>query len=716
MKDRNRIKPDAAAAGPFSLERREFLKIIGGGIVICFGRAFPVLTDEALSAVARKLPEDFNAFLKIGEDGRVSCFTGKIEMGQGVITSLAQMLAEELDVPFASVDMVMGDTDLCPWDAGTYGSMSTKYFGPPLRAAAAEARAVLIQLAAENLGVPADRLGTRSGAVSDKQNPTKKVSYADLTKGKRIERHLTTKPPLKRPADFTISGKTVPRADAIAKVTGKARYTADLAFPEMLYARILRPPAHGAKLMDADTSAVAQVAGAQVVRDKDLVAALHNSPDGAERALTAIKAKYDRPKTNVSDSNIFEHLLSSAPPGTIVTETGDLSRGKELASKVIEATYHQDYVAHAPMEPHAAVAHYVGGKMTVWASTQQPFGAQREVAEVLGLPPEKVRIITPLVGGGFGGKNRNRQVVEAARLAKLTGKPVQVAWTRGEEFFYDTFQPAAIVKVSSGLNGSNRIVFWDYHVYFAGGDKAPSFYDVPHTRTEAYLGWNAKTSAHPFEVGPWRGPNGNTNTFARESHMDELAAAAGTDPLSFRLSHLKDKRMLRLLDAAATAFGWSTAAAPSGKGRGMACVIYKGTYVAAMGEVEVVKATGRCKVKRVVCVQDMGQVVNPEGAKMQMEGCVMMGLGYALSEMIHFKDGEVLDLNFDTYQLPKFSWTPKIEAMIIDNPDLPPQEGGEPAITCMGALVANAIFDATGARVHDLPMNPQRIRRAVKGG
>jgi isoquinoline 1-oxidoreductase len=308
------------------------------------------------------------------------------------------------------------------------------------------------------------------------------------------------------------------------------------------------------------------------------------------------------------------------------------------------------------------VANVEGGKVTVWASTQRPFPAQEDVAQALGMPVENVHIITPFVGGAFGGKEWNKHAIEAARLAKLTGKPVQVMWSRAEEFFYDTFQPAAIVKITSGLDASNRLAFWDYHVYFAGGDKAPTFYDVPHRRTTSYGGWQETKGSHPFQTGPWRGPNGNTNTFARESHMDILAAAAGADPLKFRLTHLKDARMLRVLDAAANAFGWSSSAAPSGKGQGLACVIYKGTYVATMGEVEVDKSTGQCKVKRVVCAQDMGQVVNPEGAKMQMEGCIMMGMGYALTESVHFRDGRILDTGLDTYRIPRFSWMPKRRA------------------------------------------------------
>ena len=504
------------------------------------------------------------------------------------------------------------------------------------------------------------------------------------------------------------------RSDAVAKVTGKAKFSGDITRPDMLYARIVRPPAHGAKLAEIDTTAAERVPGARIVRDGDLIAVVHSRPDEAEKAFGLFKTKFIRPQSDLNDSNICDHLLSVAPEPSVVAQGGDLKRGKTLASRVIESSYRQGYVAHAPMEPHTAVAAFEGDKVVVWASTQRPFAAQEEVAEALNLPKANVRVITPFVGGGFGGKSRNRQVVEAARLARLTGKPVQVAWSRAEEFFYDSFQPAAIINIASGLNASNRIVFWDYAVYFAGGDKAPTFYDVPNHRTVESGGWRSPRSEHPFATGPWRGPGGNTNTFARESHMDALAAGAGVDPLEFRLAHLKDKRMIRVLEAAAGAYGWPAGAAPSGKGRGVSCLIYKGTYVAAMGDVEVDKATGTCRMKRIVCAQDMGRVVNPEGAKMQMEGCLMMGLGYSLTETLHFKGGEILDLNFDTYGLPTFSALPKIQTILIDNPDLPPQEGGEPAITCMGGLVANAIFDAIGVRFHQLPITAEHVKSNTK--
>jgi len=701
----------------FPVSRREFIKLLSGGVIVFFsyGDLKALQEERGRRGFPQSLPTDFNAFLRIGEDGRVACFTGKIEMGQGVITSLAQMLAEELDVPLSSVDMVMGDTDLCPWDMGTFGSLSTRNFGPPLRAAAAEARAVLMLLAAENLQLPLSQLEVKDGVVFDKTRPENKVSYGELTKGKRIERHLETKPPLKNASEFRIIGKPVFRQDALEKVTGKAKYAGDIRLPGMLYARILRPPAHGAKLKSIDTSAAQGMKGIQIVQDGDLVAVLHEAPDMASKALAKIKAQYDLPEAKVDDKTIFEHLLNVAPEARVISQKGNIEEGEKLASSVLEETYYNSYVAHATIETHTALAKIEGNKATVWASTQTPFTAKEEIAQALGFSPENVRIITPFVGAGFGGKTRNKQAVEAARLAKLAGKPVQVSWSREEEFFYDTFRPAAVVKIKSGIADSGKIVFWDYCVYFGGERGSQQFYDVPHHRTVTRGDWMRSTpGSHPFGTGAWRAPGVNTNTFARESQIDIMASKAGADPLEFRLKNLSDERMQRVLKAVAEKFGWTPSKAPSGRGFGVACADYLGTYVATMAEVEVDKTSGRVQVKRVVCAQDMGLVINPEGAKLQIEGCNTMGLGYALTEEIHFKGDEILDLNFDSYEIPRFSWLPKIETVLVETRDLPPQGGGEPAIVCMGGVIANAIYDAAGLRLYQLPMTPERIKEAAK--
>ncbi len=719
MKEDKYLELDFTDKEPgFEMDRREFLKLAGGGIFILFTIwDLPLFGQEEGRGRRRSLPTDFNAFLRIDEDGKVSCFTGKIEMGQGIITSLAQMLADELDVSLDAVEMVMGDTDLCPWDMGTFGSMSTRFFGPPLRAAGAQARQVLLELGSENLKTPIEKLATENGAVYVKNQKNKKVSYADLTRGKKIERHLSKKVAIKSPEEFRIMNRPELHRDAHEKVTGRARYAGDMQFPGMLYASILRPPAHNSKLLDVDLSAAQQVEGVQVVRDGDMIAVLHKYPDVAEMALGKIKAKFDTPQSDLNENNIFAHLLKVAPEGEVLTSGGDLKTGEKDASAVVESTYLDGYKAHAPIEPHTATAKFDGDRVTVWPSSQAPFRAKDEVADALGLPPEKVRIISPFVGGGFGGKTRNLQVVEAARLAKLSGKPVQVAWTRQEEFFYDSFRPAAVVKIKSGITANGNLNLWDYQVYFAGERGSQQFYNIPNHRTMAYGGgWGGVPGAHPFATGAWRAPANNTNTFARESQIDIMAAKAGMDPLEFRLKNLTDEPMKRVLKTAAEKYGWKPAKGPSGMGRGIACGTDAGTIVAAVAEVQVNKDTGDVKVKRVVCAQDMGLSINPEGAAIQMEGCITMGLGYALREDIRFRGGDILDTNFDTYEIPRFSWLPEIETIIIDNKHAAPQGGGEPAIILMGAVIANAIYDAVGARMFQLPMIPERVMEAMKKG
>lgn len=704
-------------AGGVSLERREFLKLAGGGLIVVFTVGEGLAGQEGGPRGSGGYPDDPNAYLKVGPDGRVTCFTGKIEMGQGIVTSLAMMLAEELDVPLASVDMVMGDTSLCPYDAGTFGSRSTKYFGPPMRLAAAEARGILVGLAAARLGVAEEGLATKDGAVYAIKNPMKKVAYADLVGGRKIEVRLEKKPPIKPVAKHAVSGRPTPRTDARAKVTGEAKFAGDIRFPGLLYAAILRPPAHGAKLKSVDTSEAGKAAGARVVRDGDLVAVLHEKPDLAAEVLALVKAEFEPSSSTLDNANIFDHIRQVPARSDVVVESGSLDEGAKLAVKTVEASYYAQYVAHAPSEPHAAVVRIEGDQAEVWASTQSPFRAQQEIAQTLGLPPANVRVRTPFVGCGFGGKNQGGQIVEAARLAKLTGRPVQVAWARREEFSNDTFRPAAVYDVRAGLDAANRIVLWDYKNYQAGSRSSQPVYDIPHKRVLSFGGgWGGGEGAavHPFGTGAWRGPGSNTNIFATESHIDLCAERAGLDPLSFRLANLTDARMRKVVGAAADQFGRSFAKAPTGRGYGIALTDYLGTYVATMAEVEVDKAAGAVRVLRIVCAQDTGEVINPDGARMQIEGCITMGLGYGLTEEVRFKNGRVLDENYDTYEVPRFSWLPKIEVVLVDDPDLAPQGCGEPAVTVMGAVIANAIYDAIGVRMGTLPMSPARILAALK--
>ena len=520
------------------VSRRDFLKISGSGVFIFFATG-------AVGAIApqqrrRGYPTDFNAYLKIGDDGRVALYCSKIEMGQGIYTSMAQMLAEELDVSIDSIDMVMGDTMYCPWDSGTTGSRSTKNYGPPLRKAGAEARAILIQLAAEQLKIKPERLLVKNGVVYDKMSASTKVTYAELVKGKQIDRHIADVP-IKSISEHTISGKPTMRTDALPKVTGEAKFAADIMLSDILYAKVLRPPSHGAKLVSVDVSKAKDIPGAIVINEDGLVAVLHKRPDLAANALALVTAKWDVPEPKMDNQSVFEVLKKAAPEGSVHVEKGNITDGHNAAIQRVTSEFYNHYVAHAPMEPYAVLANVENEKVTIWASTQAPFRVRSTAAETLGISEDKVRVITPFVGGGFGGKKSGQQISEAVKLSKITRRPVQLAWTRREEFFYDAHRPAAVVQMESGINAEGLITSWECDILFTGSRSSEPIYDIPNYRVKT----RSARNTHPFNTGAWRGPGSNTNVFAMESHTDMLAQAAGMDPLSFRLKNLTDKRMLQ---------------------------------------------------------------------------------------------------------------------------------------------------------------------------
>jgi nicotinate dehydrogenase subunit B len=709
MKDNKYYRDEVPENNPtFEVNRRDFVKLLGGGLFIYFQLGNFLTGLAAETEQRRSLPTDYNAFLHISEDGKVTAMVGKIEMGQGIITSFPQMIADELDVSLESIKMVMGDTELCPYDAGTWGSLSTRVLGPSLLAAVAEARSVLLSLGAKYLETTPEELAIENGVIFLKNNKNKKVSYGQLTKGGKIEKFLDIKPKTKDFSEYKIRGKSFKRADSIAKVKGEAMYSGDFRMPGMLYAKILRPPSHGATLVSADTSEAEKLEGIQVVRDKELVVLLHKDPEKAEAALTKVKAEYKFDEMKVDDKTIFKHLLEFPSEARVVKSSGDLENGKKNSEHIFEGEFYNSYVAHSPMEPHTALAFMEGDKIVVRASTQTPFGTQDGIARELGIGLDKVRVIPPFLGGGFGGKGAFRQAVEAARLSKLTGKPIMLQYTRKEEFFYDTFRPAAVIKITSGTDKAGKISLWDYHEYFAGARGSDTVYDVPDSKTTSYSARNV----HPFGTGAWRAPGNNTNTFARESQIDMMASKIGADPMDFRLKNLKDERMIGVLKAVAELWGWKPSKSPSGRGFGIACGFDAGAYVAHIAEVKVDQKTGKVQVIRVACAQEMGFCINPEGSTIQMEGCITMGMGYALTEEVKFTGGDIHTVNYGTYQIPQFSWIPKIETKILDRNE-PPQGGGEPAIICMGAVIANAIFDATGARLYQLPMTPERVLEAI---
>ncbi len=697
------------------LGRRDFMKMVGGGIVVFFSANTAV--NAAQFAKFGQGQTDWNDFLRIAEDGSVTVYSGKVELGQGNTTALAQMAADELGVALESVTMIMGDTELCPYDMGTFGSMSIRVFGVQLRGAAAEAREILLVLASENLKKPKPQLTIENGVIYDKNDRSTRITFGQLAKGQKITRKLEGKAVPKPVSEFTLMGKSITRLDGVAKVTGKAKYTGDERFPDMLYAKVLRPPAHGATLKSVDTSAAEKMPGVTVVKEDGIVAVLHADPETAAKALESVKSDYDVPESTLDENTIFDHLLKTAPQPRSLEPKGDLAEGEKISETIFDETYLNGYGAHAYIETKTAIAKMDGDNLNMWISTQAPFMNRGEIARTLGMPEDKVRVMPPLVGGGFGGKVTIPQALEAARLAKVTGKPVQVFYDREEDFFETAFRPAAVVKIKSGIDGAGKITLWDYNVYCAGDRGAEQYYDVPHNLIRTYgsaMGgmFGGGPSQHPFATGTWRAPGANINIFAKESQIDIMAAKCKTDPLEFRLKNTLDPRMRRVLEEAAKRFGYTPAVGPSGRGIGFGCGIDAGSYVAEIAEIEL--KNGSIRVKKIVAAQEMGICINPKGSLMQMEGCIMMALGYTLTEDIRFKGGRIFTNNFHNYTVPRFSWLPEIDAFIVKNDDLAPQGGGEPAIVAIGAAVANALFDLNGTRVFQMPLTPERIK-AAKG-
>ena len=693
------------------MRRRSFLQGVATGALTLFFTS-PAGSAPIVPTRPGAYPEDFNAYLKISADGRVGCFVGKAELGQGAMTVLAMLVAEELELDPAQVDMILGDTDLCPWDMPTGGSLTMWHTAPVLRGAAAEARAVLLGMASKTLGAPAADLALKDGAIWVKAAPKRRTTFGELVKGRKMERHLGRVKP-KPLTECTVIGRSFPRKDALAKTTGAAKYAGDLRLPGTLHACVLRPPAHGLKLATADTAAAERVPGVRIVRDGTLLAVLHPQPDTAHKALALVKGTFEGTEPDVDDGRIYQYLVDKAAPRQrVVISRGDLAAGEKRAATVVEEEYRNAYESHATLEPHTSVAKWEEGRMTVWASTQSPFGFREAVAEALKLGQDKVRIVAQFVGGGFGGKLVGPGAVEAARIARqVPGVPIQVAWNREEDLFLDTYRPAAVVKIRCGLDaGRGAITFWDNIVAGVSQGEAEYAYDMQTNRYQA----PAVPDLHPLKAGAWRAPNAHTNAFARESQLDALAAKAGLDPVTLRRRLANDPRLLRLLDLAVETFGWEPAPGPTGRGIGLACGAWRQALVVAVAQVAVDKATGKVKVERFLEAVDVGLVVNPDGARQQVEGAITMGVGQALSEEIHFKGGRILDKNFDTYLLPRFSAIPRIQVVFADNSAMATQGIGEPPVVPVAAALANAVFDATGARVAHVPFTPARVLEALK--
>jgi nicotinate dehydrogenase subunit B len=714
----------------FGLERREFFKLMGAGVAVV------LLTHDAAAAQEsggpanhrpplrrgrrfnseERLPQNIGAWLHIAESGKVTVYTGKVEVGQNIRTSLTQAVAEELRVALVSIEMVMGDTDLTPFDLGTFGSRTTPTMNLQLRRVASAARDLMVEMAAKRWNVEATKLVAQDGKVSDPASG-RSVEYAELVRGQALAKAIVEQDPLRPASEWTVAGMPVTKISALDFVTGRHQYPSDIRRPEMFFGKVLRPPAFGATIGSLDVSAAKAMPGVVVVRDGDFAGVAAPSEPEAERALAALKANW-KPAGGLQPSNkdLFRYLKANAEPpngeGSRANlgflggnyASGSVDQALLSAAHRLQATYTIAYIAHAPLEPRAAVAEWKDGKLTVWTGTQRPFGVRSQLAEAFRIPENQVHVLMPDMGSGYGGKHTGEAAIEAARLAKAAGRSVKLVWTREEEFTWAYFRPAGVIEIRSGMSGDGRLTAWEFHNYNSGPSAMRTPYEVPNQRIEFH------PARSPLRQGSYRALAATANHFARESHMDDLARQVKMDPLEFRLKNLKDERLKAVFQAAAERFGWKGRKTSPDRGWGMGGGFEKGGYVATCAEVALNRSTGSVRVVRVVTAFDCGAVVNPDGLKNQIMGANVMGLGGALFEAIEFENGKIVNNRFSRYRVPRFRDVPEIEVILIDRKDQPSAGAGETPIVGLAPAVRNAILDATDIRLYSLPLTPNGLR------
>jgi CO/xanthine dehydrogenase Mo-binding subunit len=709
-----------------SKSRRDFLKFLGSGLAIAVvSRDLAAQPVRAFVSASRDdaegsggdggagAPTDqIAAWLHVGADNAVTVYTGKVEVGQGIRTSLAQELAEELRVPFDSVTMIMGDTDLTPFDMGTFGSMSTPRMGPVLRHAGASARELFIGLAAARWTVSRETLTAAGGRVHDHTNH-RTLTYGELTSGRQLVETVDDRVPLTPAPAWKIAGASEPRVGAHDVVTGAPHYPSDMRQPGMLYGKVLRAPSIGATLSRMDAGQAASVPDAVVVHDGDFVGVAAPRTADAERALLAIQASWaPAPGPQPDARTIYDYLRRTRPVSAGraggegygrggPTVHGDVDAALRSAAHRLDRTYTVAYIAHVPLEPRAALAEWTsdakGEKLTVWTGTQRPFGVKEELMHAFDLPDDRVRVLMPDTGSAYGGKHTGEAAVEAARLARGAKKPVKLVWTREEEFRWAYFRPAGVIDVSAGMATDGTLTAWRFDNYNSGPAAIEPMYDIANQRVEYH------PSESPLRQGSYRGLAATANHFAREMHVDELAHLIKADPLEFRLRNLKDERLRHVFQTAAETFGWGKPR-PAGHGVGIAGGFEKGGYIATAIEVVVDTSAGSVTLVRGVSAFDCGAVVNPDILRNQIEGAFIQGIGGALFEAIDFDHGVIRNAHLAQYRVPRFTDVPELEVVLVDRKDEVSMGAGETPIFGVAPAIGAAIFDASGIRLRALPM------------
>lgn len=684
----------------FEVSRRDLFKLLGSGLIVGLCVKNGLAQESGRAVNGENVSNDLASWLHIGEDGKVTVFTGKVEMGQNIRTSLTQQVAEELRVPMASITLIMGDTDLTPFDLGTFGSRTTPQMGTRLRSVAANARGVLVEMAAERLQVDHASLFAKDGmVVSSKAG--KKITYGELTHGQKLVKIAEADPEPESPAQWRVAGSPAGKVDGEAFVTGAHRYTSDMNRQGMLHGKVFRPAAFNSRLVSVETKNAEQLPNVTVIRDGDFIGVAAADPGLAQKALGLVEVQTQAPP-QVADAGLFDYLRKDVDTesrgGRGGSAAGSIEVGMASAAKTLFQTYTAAYIQHAPLEPRAAVAEWQGDKLTVWTGTQRPFAVKEELAAAFHISQDHVRVIVPDTGSAYGGKHTGECAVEAARLAKGAGKPVKLVWTREEEFTWAYFRPAGVIDVKSGIAADGKLVAWEFHNYNSGPAGIDTPYNVANKKIEFHPAKNP-----PLRQGSYRGLAATANHFARESHMDELAQLAGMDPLQFRLKNMTDPRLRAAFETAAQRFGWGKQKPTPKRGFGIAGGFEKNGYLATCAEVSV-DGRGQVRITRVVQSFDCGAVVNPNGLRNQIEGAIVQGIGGTLFEAVHFADGKVLNGRFRDYRVPRFRDLPKIEVELIDRKDVAPAGAGETPLMGLAPAVAGAIFSATGIRLRALPL------------
>ena len=677
------------------MRRRDFFAVLGGGILVFFVDDSDAQESGggARRGMNAAMPEQLSAWLHIGENGMVTVCTGKVEVGQNSRTSLTAAVAEELRAPEDSIRMVMGDTDLTPFDQGTFGSQTTPRMWPQMRRVAATAREMLVDLASQKWMVDRTAISVASGKVTA---GSRSAGFGELTQGQKLARTIRASVDLTPAIEWKVAGTSVPKVNGRDIVTGAHRYAFDVKREGMMHGKVLYPPSYEATLVSLDQSAAEALPGVKVVRERlkrpregfgaDVIGVVAPDPATAEKAASLLRAEWKPLAGQPSSKDVFSYYKSNVRAGS--------SSASELTSYTVA------YIAHTPLEPRAAVAEWGSdGRLTVWTGTQRPFGVRSELSEQFGITEDRVRVIMPDTGSGYGGKHNGDAALEAAILAKAAGKPVKRNWTREEEMTWAYFRPGGVIEVAGKLNPDGTLASWEFYNYNSGPSGLQTPYDVPAKQEHVVQ------TRTPLRQGSYRGLAATANHFVRESYMDELAHSIKMDPLEFRLKNLSNERLRAVIQAAAGRFGWKDRKKAAGRGFGLSAGTEKGSYFATCAEISV--TNDAVKVLRVVEAFECGAVVNPEHLANQVEGSIAMGLGGALFEQIDFADGKIATNRLSRYRVPRFADMPVIETVLVDRKDLTSAGAGETPIMGIAPAIGNAIFDATGRRLRALPMLPK---------